>query len=70
MPAVIKAWNNEVTLMIGIQPSNAIKRVTLVGGSAAGEKERTPPNVVVKQLYQPGESVEGRRRAADHVWSL
>ena len=78
LPAVVAALNNEVTRLIGMKPSDAIKLRTVSqkpstpARRAVGRREKLlPSDVRVRYLYQPGElEGGGRRRATDPIWSL
>ena len=75
LPEVIKALNNEKTRLIGIKPSDALKKKEVVAKSSAPQKLKNeiqiPGNVKLRYLYAPGELERGeRRRATDPVLSL
>ena len=75
LPAVIKALNNEETRLIGMKPSDAIKKSEVKARLSAPEKltneVQLPSDVKVRYLYQPGELEGGeRKRATDPYWSL
>ena len=75
LPDVIKALNDEPTRLIGMKPSEAIKKTSIKVESSAPTKDKNeeslPSNVGVRYLYQPGELEGGEsRRATDPIWSL
>ena len=75
LPQVLKAINDEPTRLIGMKPSEAIKKTSIKVESSAPTKDKNeeslPSNVFVRYLYQPGELEGGeRRRATDPIWSL
>lgn len=75
LPQVIKAINDEPTRLIGMKPSEAIKKSTITVESSAPTKDKNekslPSNVFVRYLYEPGELEGGdKRRATDPIWSL
>ena len=71
---VIKALNNETTRLIGMKPSEAIKKNKVNVKSSMPqrlEEIQLPYNIKVRYLYQPGELEGGdKRRATDPIWSL
>ena len=77
LPKVVSALNNQVTRLIGMKPSVAIKEKAVVSQPATkylrpvGENEKKLPSIVlVRYLYQPGELEGGVKRATDPIWSL
>ena len=77
LPAVVAAFNGEVTRLIGKRPSEAIRRKAVSARPAAPtrrpvgfEEQKLPSGVGVRYLYQSGELEGGRRRATDPTWSL
>ena len=72
---VIKALNNEETRLIGMNPSDAIKKKEVEVRPSAPQRLKNevqiPSNVKLRYLYAPGELEGGeRRRATDPIWSL
>ena len=75
LPDVIKALNNEETRLIGMKPSDAIKKKEVKAQASAPQRWKNevqlPSNMKVRYLYEPGELEGGeRRRASDPIWSL
>ena len=77
LPAVVDAFNHEVTRLTGKKPAVAIREKTVASKPATpymrpvGAKERQlPPQAHVRYLYYPGELEGGGRRATDPIWSL
>ena len=75
LPDVIKALNDEETRLIGMKPSNAIKKSEVKTQSSAPQKLKNeiqiPSDVNLRYLYEPGELEGGnQRRATDPIWSL
>jgi hypothetical protein len=75
LPAVVETLNNEETRLIGMKPSDAIKKKEVVAkpskpGRVVDEKQ-IEYGVKVRYLYRPGELEGGeRQRATDPNWSL
>ncbi len=74
LPDVIKALNNEETRLIGMKPSDAIKKKEVKIRSSASQTLKNeiqiPNNVKLRYLYAPGELEGGeRRRSTDPLWS-
>ena len=76
LPEVVSALNNEVTRLIGKKPAEAIKEKSVFSKPATPysrpvglNKEKLPPQVYIRYLYQPGELKGGWRRATDPTWS-
>ena len=77
LPSVVVALNGKVSRLIG-KKSDAIKAKTLQAQPSSVVPSRplrlkelkVPSGVGVRYLYQPSELEDGRRRAADPVWSL
>ena len=77
LPSVVSAINNQVTRLIGMKPSVAIKEKVVISEPATkylrpvGLNEKKLPSLVnVRYLYQPGELEGGFKRATDPIWSL
>ena len=77
LPSVVSALNNQVTRLIGMKPSVAIKEKVVISEPSTkylrpvGENEKKLPSIVlVRYLYEPGELEGGTKRATDPIWSL
>ena len=77
LPKVVSALNNQVTRLIGMKPSVAIKEKVVISEPATkylrpvGLNEKKLPSLVnVRYLYEPGELEGGTKRATDPIWSL
>ena len=74
LPNVIKALNNEETRLIGMKPSEAIKKKKVEAESSAPQKLKNeiqiPYTKKLRYLYEPGELEGGIRRSTDPIWSL
>ena len=72
LPSVLVAINNEETRMIGMEPSEAIKKKVVQSSVKKNmtKEKPIPAGTIVRYLYEPGELEGGRRRATDPVWSL
>ena len=78
---VISALNNEKTRLIGIKPTDAIKRTLIEQGFSQPvkdykEKLLDAGTKVRRYLYEPGElegqqyGSEGRKQSTDPIWSV
>ena len=79
MPAVVAAFNNEVTRLTGKKPKDAIRAKAVTHNPPPAccswqvnwpQGTLVPSYARVRYLYQPGKLEGGRRRATDPVWSL
>ena len=78
LPDVVSALNNGVTSLIGKKSAVAIKEKAVASKPSTkytrpvglNEKNKLPPLVNVRYLYQPGELEGGTKRATDPIWSL
>ena len=77
LPEVVSALNNQVTRLIGMKPSAAIKEKVVISEPATKylrpvglNEKKLPSLVLVRYLYQPGELEGGTKRATDPIWSL
>ena len=77
LPKVVSSLNNEVTRLIGMKPSVAIKEKAVTSKPSTkylrpvGLNEKNLPSLVnVRYLYQPSELEGGVKRATDPIWSL
>ena len=77
VPAVISAFNKEVTRLTGQKPAEAIKKKTISAKPSTPHlrpvgvnEKKLLSGLSVRYLYQPGELEGGRRRATYPIWSL
>jgi len=77
LPAVISAFNKEVTRLTGQKPAETIKKKTVSAKPSTpylrpvgANEKKLPSGVRVRYLYQPIELEGGPRRATDPIWSL
>ena len=77
LPKVVSALNKQVTRLIGMKPSAAIKEKVVISEPATKylrpvglNEKKLPSLVMVRYLYEPGELEGGTKRATDPIWSL
>lgn len=68
---VVDAMNDEVTRMIDMKPSDAIKLDSIPQPEYENVENELPIDSAVRYLYRPGEAEsDNRLRATDPVWSV
>ena len=67
---LVKKINNTISLMIGMNPKDAIRPDTVPGDKTYPEETVLPEDGLYRYLYQPGEHYgDQKRRARDFIWS-